>query len=88
MLLLAHELETEEGLVDEKSQRKRTQRRAKKIEKAQVNGQPVNSLVLAWKRVTQRCFQFIRWLRHCLEDQTPWQEAISLLRPLMQNYLH
>ena len=88
MVLLAHELETEEGLVDEKSQRKRTQQRAKKIEKAQVNGQPVNSLVLAWKRVTQRCFQFIRWLRHCLEDQTPWQEAISLLRPLMQNYLH
>ena len=88
MVLLNHQLETEEELVDEKSQRKRTQRRAKEIEKAQANGESINSLVLAWQRITQRCFQFIRWLRHCLENSTSWREAIDLLRPLMQNYLH
>ena len=88
MVRLNHELETEEAIVDEKSKRKTTQRRAKEIEKAQTNGERVNSLVLAWQRVTQRCFQFIRWLRHCLENSTPWREAIDLLRPLMQNYLH
>ena len=88
MILLNHQIETEEGIVDKKSQRKAEQRKAKEIEKAQAKGEPVNSLVFALKRATQRCFQFIRWLRHCLENSTPWQEAISLLRPLMQNYLH
>ena len=88
MVLLNHQLETEEGLVDEKSRRKQMQRRTKEIEKAQANGELVNSPVQAWQRVTQRCFQFIRWLRHCLENSTPWREAVSLLRPLMQNYLH
>ena len=88
MVLMNHQLETEEGLVDEKNSRRRMKRRAKEIEKAQANGELVNSLVLGLQRVTQRCFQFIRWLRHCLENSTPWREAVSLLRPLMQNYLH
>ena len=88
MVQLNHELETEEAIVDEKSKRKATQRRAKEIKKAQTNGERVNSLVLAWQRVTQRCFQFIRWLRHCLENSTPWREALDLLRRLMQKYLH
>lgn len=88
MVLLNHELETEEDIVDEKSQHKREQIRAKETEQAQSNGVIINSLVLNWKRVTQRCFQFIRWLRHCLENQTPWREAIDLLRPLMRKYLH
>ena len=88
MVLLNHQLESEEGIVDQKSQRKRKQRRAKEIEKAQANGALVNSLVLGWQRVTQRCFQFIRWLRHCLGNQTTWREAVGLLKPLMENYLH
>ena len=88
MVLLNHQIETEEGIMDQKSQSKRTQRRAEEVKQAQGNGEQVNSLVRAWKRVTQRCFQFIRWLRHCLENPTPWREAIDLLRPLMQRYLH
>ena len=87
-VLLNHQLETEEGIVDQKSQRKREQNKAKETEQAQSNGAIINPLVLNWKRATQRCFQFIRWLRHCLENQTPWREAIALLRPLMKDYLH
>lgn len=88
MVLLNHQLETEEGIVDQKSQRKRKQTRAREIKQAQSKGEKVNSLVLSWRRATQRCFQFIRWLRHCLENSTPWREAVDMLRPLMQNYLH
>ncbi len=88
MVLLNHQIETEEGIADKKTQHKRKQARAKELEQLQLNGEHMNSLVLNWKRATQRCLQFIRWLRHCLENQTPWQEAISLLRPLMQRYLH
>ena len=88
MVLLNHELETEEGIVDEKSQVKRKQTRAREVEQARLNAESINSLVLGWKRATQRCLQFIRWLRHCLEDQTPWREAVDLLGPLMKKYLH
>ena len=88
MVLLNHQLETEEGIVDQKSQRQRKQTRAREIKQAQAKGEKVNSLVLSWRRATQRCFQFIRWLRHCLENSTPWREAVDMLRPLMQNYLH
>ena len=88
MVLLNHQIETEEDIIDQKSQGKRTQRRAEEVKQAQGNGEQVNSLVRAWKRATQRCFKFIRWLRHCLENPTPWREAIDLLRPLMQCYLH
>ena len=83
MVLMNHQIETEEGITDEKSQRKRKQVRAKELEQLQLNGEHMNSLVLNWKRATQRCLQFIRWLRHCLENQTPWRESVSLLRPLM-----
>lgn len=88
MVLLNHQVETEEGIADEKNQRKRKQTRTRELEQLQLNGEQMNSLVLNWKRATQRCLQFIRWLRHCLDNQTPWREAVNLLRPLMQNYLH
>ena len=88
MLLLNHQIETEEGIADEKTQRKRKRTRTRELEQLQFNGEQMNSLVLNWKRATQRCLQFIRWLRHCLENQTPWRDAMNLLRPLMQNYLH
>jgi len=88
MVLLNDRIESEEGIVDKKTQHKRKQARAKDLEQLQLNGQTMNSLVLNWKRATQRCLQFIRWLRHCLENQTPWCVAVSLLRPLMLRYLH
>jgi len=88
MVLLNHELGTEEGIADEKSQLRREQTRTGELEQLRLKGERMNSLVLNWKRATQRCLQFIRWLRHCLENQTPWREAVSLLRPLMQKYLH
>ena len=88
MVLLDHQIETQEGISDEKSQRKRKQSRTRELEQRQLSAQQMSSLVLNWKRVTQRSLQFIRWLRHCLENQTPWREAMNRLRPLMQDYLH
>ena len=85
MVLLNHQVETEKDIVDQKSRRKQKQASAKDIEKAQSKGERVHSLVLTLQGVTQRCFQFIRWLRYCLENATPWQE-VSLLRSLMRNF--
>ena len=86
MVLLKHQIETQEGIVDEKNKRKREQIRAQEIKK--LKGQTINPMVINWNRATQRCLQFIRWLRHCLDNQTPWSQAMELLRPLMQKYLH
>lgn len=88
MVLLSHDLESNEGMVDKMSEKKRMKRLIEDEIKATDHGGKINPLVKACQRATQRCFQFIRWLRHCLFNSTPWSEAVDLLRPLMQNYLY
>lgn len=87
MRMLEMRLEHEEDITDETAEPKRRARMAKDVDKANAAGRTPNPLVTAWRRVTQRCCQFIRWLRCCLENSTPWREAVVLLRPLMAEYL-
>ena len=42
MVLLNHQIETEEGIADEKSQRKRKQTRTRKLEQLQLNAERIN----------------------------------------------
>jgi len=87
MRMLQMKLAHEDGITDQKAAPKRRVRMAKDVAKANAAGRTANPLVTAWNRATQRCCQFIRWLRCGLEKSTPWREAVTLLRPLMAKYL-
>jgi hypothetical protein len=80
-------IEKEEGIVDRKSMEKRSVRRTDEKRLAKLNGNPFNALVENCNRITQRSFQFIRWLRSSLRFPTPWRPAIDYLRPLMLKYI-
>ena len=87
MLLFERCLQAEAGIIDEKVQTKRQQRAALLIDEMQARGQSSNPLVQQCTRATQRSLQFIRWLRHCLAIPTSYTDGLTLLRPLMQEYL-
>jgi len=86
-VLMERKLQDEEGIVDQKSINKRRIRRELEKAQAEENGNLFNAMVEACDRVTQRSFQFIRWLRSALKNKTPWRDAIEALRPLMLRYL-
>lgn len=87
MLIFERYLEKEEGIIDEKIKRKRQAKLKDDIAKAAKANRKMSSMLTAPKRATQRSLQFIRWLRAELEHPTLWPQALSRLRPLMENYL-
>lgn len=87
MRIMQIKLRHQEGITDQKNAKKRQARMAEDVSKAVAAGRTPNPLVTTWHRATQRCCQFIRWLRGCLANSTPWREALALLRPLMAEYL-
>lgn len=87
ILLLSLKLEQEEGITDEKSRRHRASRKKHARKKAELNKQVINPLVGRLDRSTQRCLQFIRWLRVSLIKNLPYRQAVQELRPLMLRYL-
>ena len=87
MLYTEHKLKIEQGIKDEKVQRRRNAALLRMQEKARLASRPFNSLVAGCQRATQRSLQFIRWIRHCLVPSTLLQDALALLRPLRVNYL-
>ena len=88
MLMLEYQLEEEEQIIDQTSQKKRQDRLKQDIQKALDAGRTHSPLVIDYQRASQRSFQFIRWLRCCLEIPTSWSEAVDLLRPLMLKFLY
>lgn len=80
-------IEKEEEIVDRKSILKRAVRRAEEKRIAQDNGNAFNAMVDSCNRITQRSFQFIRWLRSSLRSSASWRPAIDYLRPLMLKYI-
>jgi hypothetical protein len=87
ILLLSLKLEQEEGIADEKSRRHRARRKEHAERKAELNSLTINSLVRRLNRSTQRCLQFIRWLRISLIKKLSYSQALQELRPLMLRYL-
>lgn len=87
MLLLSLKLEKEAGIKDEKSRTHTQKRKQHAREKAKQNHLTINSMVEKLDRPTQRCLQFIRWLRISLINNLSYSQAISDLRPLMCQYL-
>jgi len=87
MVLFEIALEENEGIRDEKVDKKRERRNQIAQALAKERGDTLNPLVVECVRRTQRSLQFIRWLRHCLFRETSWCEGMRVLRPLMVEYL-
>jgi len=86
-LLLERKIESEEGILDTKIEKKRKRRIEVERQLIQEAGRKENPLVTKPYKAVQRSFQFLRWLRDALLVQTPWRPAIEALRPLMAAYL-
>jgi hypothetical protein len=82
MVLLELHLANEAGIVDEKNETKRLKRLRKTIENTRQRGLKPNPLVANLSRSTQRSLQLIRWLRCHIFGQTPYANAVEILRPL------
>jgi hypothetical protein len=82
MLLMEFNLDKDHGITEKKLADKR---RKRKDLVASLNPNLVMPATI--DRITQRSFQFIRWLRHHLDFKTPWLDALDDLRPLMEAYL-
>lgn len=87
MIIFEREIKEEEGIIDEKSLRKREARLLKDIQKAQEAGRKPNPLVIECSRITERSLQFIRWLRVALKRNSLWVDDICTLKPYMEKYL-
>lgn len=87
MNLLETQLDLQEGIRDEKVQRRKAARAKQSRKKIAENKAEPNALVAQHRRATQRSLQFIRWLRCCLETPTSWRRELELLRPYMHNYI-
>lgn len=87
LLLLERKIVMEEKITDKKVIKKREARKEEAIRKAQKANREPNSLVINCQRATQRSFEFIRWLRLCLNYTTSWSEAMHYLRLCMEQSL-
>ncbi len=79
MLLLQHELETKEEVVNEKEIDRRMERKAQVEEDSEPNG-GATFVATALQRITQRTLKFIRWLRNHVYIAVPWSHAVDRLR--------
>lgn len=87
LVLLEQCIEQQECINDHKAQTKRNNRIKTMEERIRERGLKPNPMIMNCRRITQRSFQFIRWLRYCLDFQTSWSEAMNMLHPLMQRYI-
>jgi len=87
MRVLSMTLESHEGITDEKSRQRRDMRKSTAGRKARINNRTINPLAARFDRPTQRCLQFIRWLRLSLSKNLSYSQAVHDLRPLMRSYL-
>jgi hypothetical protein len=87
MLMLEREIESSEGVRDEKVDKKREARRQQMEQEIVAAGRTPNPLVTSWSRATERSLQFVRWLRYCLNHSRSWRLEIEQLKPYMKAYI-
>jgi len=87
MLLLSERLEAEEGIRDEKVEKKYEAALQHRIRVARANGRRVSPWVRVLRRITRWSSQFTRWIQDAIVQKWDWRCAIEKLRPLMHAYL-
>lgn len=87
LLLLSARLESEEGIRDEKVERKFESALKLRAAAARAKGRRVSRWVGLLRRITRWSGQFTRWLQDALIHDWEWRSGIGKLKPLMQAYL-
>lgn len=87
MLLLSQRLETQEGIRDEKVERKNalwiTARRVAASQKQR----KVSDWVRKLRAITRWSSQYVRWLTDAIQQGWEWSKGVEKLRPMMAAYL-
>lgn len=87
LLLLSTKLEAEEGIRDEKVERKYEAALEQRENTANLTGRTLSPWVRLLRRITRWSSQFTRWLQDALVHRWEWKSALEKLRPLMLAYL-
>jgi hypothetical protein len=87
LLLLSGRLEAQEGIWDEKVERKYAAALQMRKEAAQLQGRTVSPWVRALRRITRWSSQFTRWMQDAILYGWDWHRGVEKLRPLMSAYL-
>jgi hypothetical protein len=87
LLLLGARLESQEGIRDEKVERKFEAALALRAAAARAKGRKVSPWVRALRRITRWSSQFTRWLQDALVHDWGWHAAVAKLKLLMRAYL-
>ena len=87
MLLLSARLDTQEGIRDQKVEKKYAAALKERSKRALLNSRTVSPWVGALRRITRWSSQFTRWLQDALIHGWHWQLGVLKLRPLMAAYL-
>lgn len=86
-LFLCGRLDAEEGINDEKVEKKYEATLRKREAAAQSQGRSVSFLVRILRRITRWSSQFTRWMHDAIVHDWDWNDGIEKLRPLMIAYL-
>jgi hypothetical protein len=87
LLILSERLEREEGIRDEKVEKKYDAALKERQKTAKANGQSVSPWVAMLRRITRWSSQFTRWIQDAIVHGWNWTSGIVKLRPLMCEYL-
>jgi len=87
LLDLSQRLEDEEGIRDEKVEKKYDAALRERQKTAKSNGKSVSPWVAALRRITRWSSQFTRWLQDAIVHGWNWNAGVAKLRPLMYAYL-
>lgn len=86
-LLFSARLEAQEGIRDEKVERKYAAALLLRKKTAAAQGRTVSPWVQALRRITRWSSQFTRWMQDAFLHSWDWPLGIQKLKPLMQAYL-
>ncbi len=87
LLLLSIRLEEQEGIRDEKVEKKYEAALQNRNKAAKLNGKKVSPWVRALRRITRWSSQFTRWIQDAILYGWDWKSGIAKLKPLMHAYL-
>lgn len=88
MLLLEAKADRDEGIRDEKVEKKYARDLERRAQEASRHGHRVPTMILKLRRrATQISFQFIRWLRNHLTIRASYRDSLPALRRAMVAYL-
>lgn len=86
-LLFSGRLEAQEGIRDEKVERKFEAALTQRQKAALAKGRTVSPWVRALRRITRWSSQFTRWMQDAILHSWDWHHGIEKLKPLMRAYL-